>query len=310
MAKTDLHLACRHCAAPFVIPARRAGYRAKDVVKKGGLLCSRACRDALKRLARAMCPCGKPASFARGEFCSRACSGVARRTVSPTLTCERCGVEFPVKPHRLAVARFCSNSCGISARIKHGPKTPKVMAACVRCGASVKSRKNRYCSRACQGVARRVEQPKWTHPARVAERRAYFRAWNEKNRAHATAKAREWAQKNEEKRREMRRTWRERHPERVQEITARRYGAMAPRLPSGTWAGIKAAADFTCLACQRREPEIKLTLDHVVPLSRGGKHCVENIQPLCGPCNSSKNARTIDYRKMRDPTPAGREATA
>ncbi len=51
-----------------------------------------------------------------------------------------------------------------------------------------------------------------------------------------------------------------------------------------------------CLCCGR--PNVKLTADHIVPLSKGGSDYIDNIQPLCAPCNSSKNARTIDYRPL------------
>lgn len=34
------------------------------------------------------------------------------------------------------------------------------------------------------------------------------------------------------------------------------------------------------------------TLDHVIPVSRGGKHEPENVVPACKSCNSSKGART------------------
>lgn len=36
-----------------------------------------------------------------------------------------------------------------------------------------------------------------------------------------------------------------------------------------------------------------MTLDHVFPLSRGGRHCVGNIVPACGQCNHSKGALTV-----------------
>lgn len=48
-----------------------------------------------------------------------------------------------------------------------------------------------------------------------------------------------------------------------------------------------------CLACGSAE---RLTIDHVVPLARGGTDYISNIQPLCHSCNCSKQDKTIDYR--------------
>jgi 5-methylcytosine-specific restriction endonuclease McrA len=41
-----------------------------------------------------------------------------------------------------------------------------------------------------------------------------------------------------------------------------------------------------CACCYGRE---KLTRDHIIPLTKGGTDDITNIQPLCQPCNSSKN---------------------
>jgi 5-methylcytosine-specific restriction endonuclease McrA len=62
------------------------------------------------------------------------------------------------------------------------------------------------------------------------------------------------------------------------------------------WEALKKKYNHTCLKCKRREPDIKLTLDHVKPLRLGGENTISNAQPLCGSCNSSKGAKWIDYR--------------
>ncbi len=39
-----------------------------------------------------------------------------------------------------------------------------------------------------------------------------------------------------------------------------------------------------------------VTMDHIVPISKGGRHEINNVQPLCQKHNSKKSTQVVDYR--------------
>ena len=54
--------------------------------------------------------------------------------------------------------------------------------------------------------------------------------------------------------------------------------------------------NFTCQYCGTRSRE--LTLDHVVPRQRGGKHTWENLVSACSACNHRKGSKSVEEARM------------
>jgi 5-methylcytosine-specific restriction endonuclease McrA len=123
----------------------------------------------------------------------------------------------------------------------------------------------------------------------------------EANLEHYRAIARSSYERHQEERTAYARKYNRENREKVTLIMNRRRARKHLAAGSHTaqeWAALKASYCFTCLCCGRREPEIELTRDHVVPLKQGGSDSIDNIQPLCARCNSKKSTKTIDYRPM------------
>jgi 5-methylcytosine-specific restriction protein A len=136
----------------------------------------------------------------------------------------------------------------------------------------------------------------------------YHKEYEKKNRAKASEAQRKWRKKVVKK---MSAYWRAYNKERRQVdpgyvktlneyCRSRRLhrkqvgGSHTP----AEWEALKAQHNYTCLCCGRQEPEIKLTRDHIVAITKGGTDDISNIQPLCGPCNSKKQTELIDFRAI------------
>lgn len=105
--------------------------------------------------------------------------------------------------------------------------------------------------------------------------------WIKSNREHIKNKRREYY-KNSEKISIDNKNYRARKKNSVGIITVEE------------WENLKEKYGNICLCCKRGD--LKLTIDHIIPLSKGGRNTIENIQPLCSSCNSRKKDKEIDYR--------------
>jgi 5-methylcytosine-specific restriction endonuclease McrA len=130
-------------------------------------------------------------------------------------------------------------------------------------------------------------------------KRENSRRWRKNHPGLTTKRVKEWREKNPEKAKENRRNWAKNNPEKnkishINNLTKRRKAVGSFTL--GEWELVKKQYGNTCPACNKPEPIIKLTVDHIIPLSKGGSNWIENIQPLCGPCNTRKFTKIIHYK--------------
>ncbi len=73
----------------------------------------------------------------------------------------------------------------------------------------------------------------------------------------------------------------------VTEEELRRERARARELRNSQWWKRK-RSEGICYFCGRKFPAKELTMDHIVPLIRGGKSTKGNVVPSCKECNNKK----------------------
>jgi len=73
----------------------------------------------------------------------------------------------------------------------------------------------------------------------------------------------------------------------VEEETIRQEKAKARELRKSRWWQGK-LAEGRCHYCGRSTPARELTMDHVVPLTRGGRSVKSNLVTCCKECNNRK----------------------
>lgn len=148
------------------------------------------------------------------------------------------------------------------------------------------------------------ELDKKYHLSRKEMRNAQSRKWMKEHPEYH----REYYARNAEKLATKSRKWRKSHPE-----TPRNYAKKRRALLAGA-AEIETIDRFAlvardgscCYLCGRIldiNKKRELSVDHVVPISRGGAHTMANLKICCQPCNSRKRDRTLEeYLRDYDPS--------
>jgi 5-methylcytosine-specific restriction endonuclease McrA len=211
--------------------------------------------------------------------CSRACNGLRynrlyaarKKEAEPARTCPGCQATF--KAWRTD-QKYCTAECGNRHRarraIVYADLTPR---PCKRCDTvfTPKQSTSVFCSRLC---SRRVTYARY-RPQRIA----YMKAWAKANPELRRAIAAQY--------KATRRTWEQLNP-----------GSVG--IPSKDWRKLVRHYHHRCAYCGGNEGG--LHMDHVIPLSRGGRHAIGNVLPACQSCNLSKGAKLVAEWKRDEAT--------
>jgi 5-methylcytosine-specific restriction endonuclease McrA len=189
-----------------------------------------------------------------------AAARAARQERGVPIPCAHC--KIPFRPHLIAGAKFCTPACARASYCAARRALIKPSKPCVHCGNSFKpekSAKAAYCSGVCKNASRAARVK--SSPSQMELRRAVARR-------HAKGEKYRFAQAN---------------------FKARRRAAEHDGdLTHSEWLDVCQRYKNRCAYCG--EPK-KLTVDHITPLSKGGRHTARNVAPACKSCNSAKRDR-------------------
>lgn len=114
--------------------------------------------------------------------------------------------------------------------------------------------------------------------------------WRDNHPGYRSAEMKAWRQKNKDKVQTYRQT--ETYRAARQRYFYRRLQIEGSHTTQ-EWIDLKKIYGNVCVKCGEKEyAGNALTIDHKVPVSKGGTNNIDNLQPLCKRCNSSKGATT------------------
>lgn len=152
-----------------------------------------------------------------------------------------------------------------------------------------------YYAREKEKYKERARQFRQQHPE---EAKRQSREYAAHNRQTIIEKRRIWRKRNRAKIVEYMRTWRNANRERYSALQAKhralKKGAQVNLQAIIAWMKqVRSKKTVRCYYCKQHVPVNAIHFDHIVPLSRGGMHSVENLCVTCAFCNLSKGDKPL-----------------
>lgn len=175
--------------------------------------------------------------------------------------------------------------------------------ACGRCGSDISHKRKdaKYCSRTCKCAAHQARTVSCPELRERRHRKDRARYAGEAERRRQYAREVYWA--NPEAFRDYSREWRQQHPHRRRSQRDLRANLIESHpdyrpFPEWEWERLKRRWNYSCAYCGASD--VRLEMDHVVPISRGGRHAIANILPACVSCNRSKFNHFLSEWRYRE----------
>lgn len=201
--------------------------------------------------------------------------------------CRLCGNVLVRGPQAIFCGKYCRTR---ASQIRRQGSCP--LGVCAWCGGLFRQRQidHRFCNAYCKSAEWRASNPERSreqgrryrrrHPERS---RQSTRQWRARNPERVAAQTRAWFEDNPG----ARGIYNHRRDDRVKD---------ADHLSVLEWQILVEQYGGRCAYCGA---ETQLTIDHRIPLSRGGSNTISNVLPACRRCNARKHdSDELEFRAI------------